>query len=617
MSKTIPAVWKLSKQAKMAVVDPRTLKTLENRFQEGKALEREKKYAAAEKIYREILARAEQLHLTTSNACVALGYVLLMQGKLEQAESYLLRARRLDPNLLEVHINLGAVYRMQERWKDSECSCRRALEIEPKDTRARLNLGFVQEKIQEYGQAVQSFLLVLSLDPDSIDARKGLASTYVALGDTDVCIPLYRKVLEMEPESWQLRSGMLFALQYDPTIPNEKVLEEHLEFGRQVRAHVGLPKGRHEFGNSPRRDRRLKIGYLSADFRGHVVMKFVEDVITGHDKERFEVFCITPHPKEDETTKRMRRKVDHWRDISMLEDADAAELLRSDELDIVVDLMGNSSVQKLPLLGRRVAPVQMTWCGYSGTTGVDTIDHIVVDSIIAPPGERAFFVEEPLRLPNSYVCFNPRECPDIGPLPFERNGYITFGCMNNPSKVNKYVLGWWAEILRSVKYSRMVLRYHLLGDPLVDERLARVFRNAGIPPERIDMKAGGHNFLNAYNEVDIALDSFPYNGTTTTCEALWMGVPVVTLRGDRFVARVGASLLTNTGLADLVAENPKEYIEKAVALACDPDRLSRFREEAREILPTTPVYDQKTFVKHIEQAYIEAFERWCEQQAGG
>ncbi len=326
------------------------------------------------------------------------------------------------------------------------------------------------------------------------------------------------------------------------------------------------------------------------------------------------MFCITPHAREDDTTKRMRKKVDHWRDISTMEDAEAAELLRNDELDIIIDLMGNSSVQKLPLLGRRVAPVQMTWCGYSGTTGVDTIDHIIVDDIIAPPRERTFFVEEPLRLPNSYVCFNPRECPDIGPLPFERNGYITFGCMNNPSKVNKYVLGWWAEILRSVKYSRMVMRYHLLGDPLVDERLARVFRNAGIPPERIDMKAGGHNFLNAYNDVDIALDSFPYNGTTTTCEALWMGVPVVTLRGDRFVARVGASLLTNTGMSDLVAENPKEYIEKAVMLASDPDRLTRFREEAREILPATPVYDRKGFVKDLEKAYIGAFERWCQEQ---
>jgi protein O-GlcNAc transferase len=615
MSKTIPAVWKTPKKVKMASVDPRILKTLEERFQEAKALERAKKYAGAEKIYREILAKAEQLRLTTANACTALGYVLLMQGKLEAAESYLLRARRLDPNLLEVHINLGAVYRMQEKWKDSERACQRALEIEPKDARARLNLGFVQEKIQEYGQAVQSFLLVLSLDPENVDARKGLASCYVALGDTDVCIPLYHKVLEMEPESWQLRSGMLFAMQYDPTIPNEKVLEEHLEWGRQVRAHVGAPKARNEFANRRTAERRLKIGYLSADFRGHVVMKFAEDVITGHDRERFEVFCITPHAKGDKTTDRIRAKVDHWRDISTMDDADAAELLRGDELDIVVDLMGNSSVQKLPLLGRRIAPVQMSWCGYSGTTGVDTMDYVVVDDIVAPSRERAFFVEEPLRMPRSYVCFNPGDCPDIGPLPFERNGYITFGCMNNPSKINKYVLGWWAEILKAVKYSRIVMRYHLLGDPLVNERLGRVLRNAGIPPERFDMKPGGQNLLAAYNEIDIALDSFPYNGTTTTCEALWMGAPVVTLRGDRFVARVGASLLTNTGMGELVAESPKEYIEKAVALAEDPDRLARFREEAREILPATPVYDSKAFVRDMENAYRTAFECWCREEA--
>jgi predicted O-linked N-acetylglucosamine transferase (SPINDLY family) len=609
----MPAAVKKPKFPKSAAPDPRAVKALESRFQEGKAFERTAKYGEAEKIYREILARAEQLHFTTAHVCVALGYALLMQAKYEDAERYLLRAQRLDPNLLEVHINLGAVYRMQERWKESEKSCKRALEIEPKDTRARLNLGFVQEKIQEYGQAVQSFLLVLSLDPDNIEARKGLASTYVALGDTDVCIPLFRKVLEMDPESWQLRSGMLFAMQYDPTVPNEKVLEEHLEFGRQVREHAGPAKPRSEFSNPRNADRKLKIGYLSADFRGHVVMKFAEEVITSHNKDRFEVFCITPHPGEDETTRRIRSKVDHWRDITGIEDIDAAGLLRSDELDIIVDLMGHSSVQRLPLLGRRVAPVQISWCGYSGTTGVDTVDHIIVDDIIAPPGERVFFVEEPIRLPHSYVSFTPRNFPEIRPLPFDRNGYITFGCMNNPSKVNKYVLSWWAQILKAVPHSRILMRYHLLGDPLVDERLARVFRNAGIPPERLDMRSGGHDFLSAYNEVDIALDSFPYNGTTTTCEALWMGVPVITLRGDRFVARVGASLLTNTGMSDLIAENPKEYIEKAIALADDPERLMRFRDEAREILPTTPVYNPKGFVKHLEQAYVGAFERWCNE----
>lgn len=618
MSRTLPVAPKgkaPNRQAhsKSAAPDPWMLKMLESRFQEGKAFEHAKKYAEAEKVYREILARAEQLHLTTANVCVALGYALLMQGKYENSEKYLLRARRLDPNLLEVHINLGAVYRMQERWKESQEACQRALEMEPKDTRARLNLGFVQEKIQEYGQAVQSFLLVLSLDPENVEARKGLASTYVALGDTDVCIPLYRKVLEMDPEAWQLRSGMLFALQYDPAVPNEKVLEEHLEFGRQVREHAGPAKARDSFPNRRTSERKLKIGYLSADFRGHVVMKFAEDVITGHDQDRFEVYCISPHPREDETTKRIRAKVDHWRDITAIEDAEAVEMLRADELDIVVDLMGHSSVQRLPLLGRRIAPVQMGWCGYSGTTGLDTMDYLVVDDIIAPPGERTFFSEEPIRLPHSYVSFSPRNFPDIRSSPFDRNGYITFGCMNNPSKVNKYVLSWWAQILKAVPFSRIMMRYHLLGDPLVDERLARVFRNAGIPPERIDMRAGGHDFLSAYNEVDIALDSFPYNGTTTTCEALWMGVPVITLRGDRFVARVGASLLTHTGTGDLIAEDPKEYIDKAIGLANDPDRLMRFREEAREFLPLTPVYDPKSFVTDLEKAYVAAFARWCQE----
>ena len=613
----------MSKRMPIPVAKPRRIapagasaavRALETRFEQGKALENEKRYAEAERIYREILARADKLRLTTANVYAALGYVLLMQAKHQESEKMLQRALRLDPNLLETHINLGAVYRLQERWVDAEAASRRALEIDPKDIRARLNLGFVQEKMQFYGQAVQSFLLVLSLDPENIDARKGLASTYVALGETEVCLPLYRKVLEMDPEAWQLRSGLLFASQYDPTVPNESVLEEHQHFGADVRKHCGPPLNRFAFDNAALSGRKLRIGYLSADFRAHVVMKFVERVMTGHDRDRFEVVCLQCHPKEDETTKRIRERADEWLDITTLEDEPAAELIRSRRLDVVVDLMGHSSVQRLPLLGRRVAPVQMSWCGYSGTTGVDAVDYLVVDPIIAPPGERAFFVEEPLLLPNGYVCFSPVGAPEIGALPYDRNGFITFGCMNNPSKLNKYVLNWWAQILKALPDSRILMRYHLLGDPLVDERLARVLRAAGIPRERFDMRQGGRDFLNAYNEVDLALDSFPYNGTTTTCEALWMGVPVVTLRGDRFVARVGASLLTNAGLPDLVAENPSEYIAKAVGLAQSPDRLREFRQTARTVLPQTPVYDVASFTRSLEQAYRAVFERWLEER---
>ncbi|HEY1215669.1 MAG TPA: hypothetical protein VGE93_18710, partial [Bryobacteraceae bacterium] len=219
----------------------------------------------------------------------------------------------------------------------------------------------------------------------------------------------------------------------------------------------------------------------------------------------------------------------------------------------------------------------------------------------------------PLRLPTAYLSFQPFDSHEVSSLPFDKNGYITFGCMNNPSKINKYVVSWWAEILKGVPGSKLLMRYVLFGDPLVRERVAKMFRECGIHPERFEMLPGGKDFVAAYNEVDIALDTFPYNGTTTTCESLWMGVPVVTIRGDRFVARVGASLLTHTGLGNFVAESPEQYIALAVSLANSTAPLANLRRNLRTHLSSTPVYNAQLFTESLEKAYIQAFERWCDE----
>lgn len=595
--------------------DPFVAKTLQQRFEEGKALEKEGKHVESGRIYSELVSSFERLKLNAATPNAALGYALLRQNKLEEAEKVLKRSIKLDPNLIEGHINLGAVYRSLELWPQCEAACRRALKINERDTRARLNLAEAQLRAGQYGPAVQSFLLVLSLDSENVEARKGIAEAYVSLGDPDVSIPMFRKVFEMDPDSWPLRSHMLFALQYDPAAPNEEVLDEHLTYGKRVREVVGPP--RTQFPNSTNPDRVLRVGYLSADFKYHVVMRFVQHVIELHDRSRVEVFCIAANRAKDYVTDEIKAITDHWIDIAKLNDEEAARLILDLQLDILVDLTGHTSVSRLALLGRRLAPVQAVWCGYSGTTGLDSVDYIIVDDIIAPDGEKTFFVEEPIRLPTSYLSFAPAgEVPDITPLPYDKNGYITFGCMNNPSKVNKYVIAWWAEILRLVPNSRLLLRYGLLRDPLVKERILKLLRASGVPSDRYTVKEGESVFLRVYDDVDIALDTFPYNGTTTTCEALYMGVPVVTLRGDRFVARVGASLLTKAGLGDLVARNPLEYVAKAVKLASETEQLKTFRREARAALSERPIFNKQVFTRAIENAYAQMFRSWCEKQRG-
>jgi protein O-GlcNAc transferase len=375
-----------------------------------------------------------------------------------------------------------------------------------------------------------------------------------------------------------------------------------------------LGEPRSDFPNARSLDRPLRIGYLSSDFTQHVVMCFVEKAIAAHDRSRVRVCCISNTKNRDAVTDRIRSNADDWVDIHGLNDDQALELLKEHELDIVVDLVGHTSSNRMLLMGRRIAPVQAMWCGYSNTTGLDVVDYIITDNVIAPPGEPHFFTEQPIRLPNSFLCFTPPpDSPDIGPLPFEENGYITFGCLNNPSKINQHVVNWWARLLHEVPDSKFLLRYMLYDDPLVAGRVDKMFRQAGVPENRYQIFGGGAgtNFRNTYNSLDIALDTFPYNGTTTTCEALWMGVPVVTLYGDRFAARVGASLLTYSGLSGMVASNPDEYVQRAAELARKPELLAQFRRDFRTHLPNTPVFDYPLFTQGLEDAYFEMFARWC------
>ncbi len=609
---------KIKKSKRVAVpggtnLNSHVIRDLERRFQEGKTLELAKDFAAAEKIYREIVASFERNHFNAATPNAALGYVLLNQKKFEDAELVLRRSVKLNPDLLEACANLAAVYRFTERWRLCITASKMALKIEPKHVESLLNLAEAQKETRQYGLSVQNFLLALSLDNNSIEARKGLAANYVSLGETSVCLPMFRKILEADPQMWPIKSYMLFAMQYEPTLSNEEVLDEHLAYGKITREKIGPPHS--AFANAAPKGRRLKIGYISSDFKEHVVMRFVEQVFAGHDRSRFEVVLISTSHKEDKNTGRIRGHADHWIDISEVEDQRAAAIVREHQLDIVVDLAGHSGVSRLPLLARRLAPVQIIWCGYSGTSGIEAMDYIIVDDVLAPPGEKTYFSEAPLRMPASYVCFTPPKALEVGPLPFERNGFITFGCMNNPSKINKYVVGWWAEILKAVPDSKLLMRYALFVDPLVRERIAKMFRAYDVDDRRYQMLEGKAEFMSVYQDVDIALDTFPYNGTTTTCEALWMGVPVIALRGDRFVSRVGASLLTYTGLKDLITESPQQYIELAVQLAHNPTQVGELRQQLRGHLPSTPVFNPKAFVKGLEARYLEIFTKWHQQSS--
>jgi predicted O-linked N-acetylglucosamine transferase (SPINDLY family) len=317
---------------------------------------------------------------------------------------------------------------------------------------------------------------------------------------------------------------------------------------------------------------------------------------------------------DDDITERLKSLADQWRDIRALEDAKVGALMREDRIDVLIDLSGLSDGQRLRVFLERPAPVQCTWLGYYATTGLPEIDYIIVDHFIAPPGDEQFYAETPWRLPDSYLCFTPPDIPvEVAPLPALRCGTVTFGTCNNIVKVNRGVVALWSRLLQAVPGSRLVLRSALLGTRPAREALAQQFAAEGIEPSRLTLLPVAHRalVLETYHAIDIALDPFPYGGGTTTAEALWMGVPVVSLRGDRFTGRVSESILSTVGLPDLVVADEDAYIARAVALAQDLPRLAELRAGLRQRVVASPLCDAPRFTRNLEAAYREMWRQWC------
>ena len=368
------------------------------------------------------------------------------------------------------------------------------------------------------------------------------------------------------------------------------------------------PQARPEDLRNLRASERLRVGYVSADFRRHSCAYFLEALLAHHDHGRFEIFAYADDRRSDDITERLKPMVDHWRSLIGMPDKAVAELVRNDRIHLLVDLAGHTAGNRLSAFAEKPAPIQVSWLGYPATTGLSAIDYRLSDDICDPPGATERFHTETLwRLPGGFLCYTaPREAPAVSPSPCSTGQPVTFGSFNNLAKVNQAVLEAWAELVSAVPGSRLLLKSKALRAPSVSERVAEVFTRRGIARERIILEGWAEALaahLAMYGKIDIALDTFPYNGTTTTFEAMWMGVPVISLAGDRHSARVGASILTRCGLEDFIAKSLDDYLAKAIALARDPQALGELRRALRPRLANSPLCDGKAFAQQIEDAY--------------
>jgi len=485
----------------------------------------------------------------------------------------------------------------------AEALLRTACACDPANAAAAYDLANILCDAGKAGDAEQWYRRALEIRPDFTEAAANLGELLQAVGRTAEAMSLYESILLRCPATPIVVSNALLCLNYNPPADKNAVYETHCRLASAC--YAGEAATAPAVRRGPAR-RPLRIGYVSADFRRHSVASFLLPVVANHDHGAYEVYCYAHVEKPDRRSEEFKKHA-VWRDIFGLDDEAALRLIRDDDIDILVDLGGHTAGNRLGIFGRRAAPVQVTYCGYPNTTGLRAIDYRLTDWIADPDGEERYYAEKLMRLPGCFLCYAPPQgapLPDAGAAAGRRAP--VFGSFNNIAKISDATMDAWCAILRRVPAARLLLKYRYLDDSTVQQRLAQRFHDRGIGRERIDFQGRIRSLkehLAVYNLVDIALDTFPYNGATTTCEALWMGVPVVTVAGDRHAARVGASLLSAAGVSELVTHDVEGYVETAVALAADRSRIVSFRQTLRGRVAQGMLCDGTSFTRGLEEAY--------------
>ncbi|WP_200157711.1 O-linked N-acetylglucosamine transferase, SPINDLY family protein [Allochromatium vinosum] len=546
-----------------------------------------------------------------------LGFALMSLGRLDEAIGCYKRAIEIDPDYSIAYNNLGTIYRDRAQFDRAIACYDQALERDPEYPEAHLNRGVALGELGWLEQSVTCYQRALELQPTSVATLNNLGKSEMMLGHLDAAQRAYRRALELQPDLSQSFSNLLLCLNYEAGLAREQVFAEHRAFeSTQASRITRLPPLAH-LGQDP--ERRLRLGFVSGDLRFHSVAYFLLPVLEQLDRERFQVFCYSRSHRQDEVTQVFRGLADAWLDCPAMPEQELAERIRADGIDLLFDLSGHTGASALRAFAAKPAPVQITWIGYPNTTGLSTMDYRLVDALTDPPGEAdAYHTERLIRLPTGFLCYRPWSTGFALPVtapPCLEASHITFGSFNNLSKITPATLDLWVEVMRAVPNARLLLKSHTASDIQVWNRLVASFESAGIAPERLEFLPRAPSYtehLEQYSRLDIALDTYPYHGTTTTCEALFMGVPVVTLAGDRHAARVGVSLLTQAGLPEFIADSNADFVTIAVRLAESPARLAELRAGLRERLECSPLRDEVGFTRTLEAVLRRMWRLWCQ-----
>ena len=570
--------------------------------------------------YADALALAEQLVKDAAHrpeAFLNLGNVLLHNGRGKSAIKQYKKALELQPGYAEAHFNLSSLLGSRE------------------------DLGFaieyLERRIKEKGDSVQNLCMlasahsaaghlvkaeelcnrVLERQPDNISALVTLGSCYSTRGESAEAVRLYERILALDKNQWGIGSNILFEQNNVPSVGRELAFQWHREWAQKLEqpflerySPAQLAERFAHWDKNP--NRKLRIGYVSGDFVNHPVGTLLRDVLQRHDKSRFSIHCFSMVARPEDVLPELRAAADVWEDVFLLDDDELENRIQATKIDILVDLSGHTAFHRLPVFARKPAPVQVEWIGYFHSTGMQSMDYFITDPHTTPPNGGQLFSETPIYLPHTRFCYGPAAyAPEVAAPPVLEKGFITFGSFNRLAKVTDEVVAAWCQILHAVPRSRMVFKAAALAEESIAKRFSARFAQHGIDASRLELRETSPHpdMLAQYGDIDIALDTFPFNGGATTLEALWMGVPVVTIAGDTVVSRQTISALANIGLDETLAFADRDaYVQGAIALAHDHDRLKALRETIRPRMAASPLRQSEAFTRDLETLYRQM---WC------
>ncbi len=595
---------------------------------------------------RQALERALQIRPNYPAALSNLGNVYKGLRDPAQAEKYYREAIRSDPNFAQAHNNLGSLLETRNDLGGAEICFREAVRASPGFAEAWYNLGGALKRTGRYVMAVQAFRQALATRPVYAEAHNNLGVTLKELGQHDQALyhcrtatqqrqnyveainnvaviteelgmldeslANYRAALTLRPDYMEIRSGWLLALNYDGRLDPDTIAQEHHIWGKMYIPR--FPPAPYKNTRDP--NRRIKLAYVSPDFRRHPVGNFIEPSLESHNREQFEITLFSDVEARDVVTDRLEKLAERWVNVANDSYDDVYRKVREHEIDILVELAGHTARNRLPSLLQRAAPIQVTYLGYPNTIGIPQIDYLITDAIVDPPGEERLFTEKLIRVDGCFSCYRARDdAPPVMPLPALQRDYVTFGSLHSLSKFTPPVIDLWCRVLHAVPNSRMLM----FRTTLVNETAERVrgeFAKRGIDPSRVDLR--GHvppaGYLTTYYDMDITLDVIPWTGHTTACEAMWMGVPVVTHLGNRHAGRMVASVLHAVGHPEWIGNTLDEYVEIAARMAADVSSLANLRLKLRDEMAASLLCDGPTFTRKLEAVYREMWRNWCAAQ---